>query len=152
MNNLEEVVYKLKKDVFYSTKQFYVTNISSYVLDKNFKTTWSAEKQSAYLKSILIGLPTSKFEILVKDNSTIYLLSGKNRFFAIKQFLDNKIILNDDVYLTELNNILYSQLPNSLKREFLLNLENLQLTSFSSKTVPILKKIGNKKFSKVSFY
>lgn len=139
----EEALYNLSKDVNYNTYIFNINEMidnskTKIILNDDFKTKWSKKKQSAYLKSVLIGFP-SLFNIMHNPQGNAVLLNGKNRFFAIKQFLDDKIKLNDSVYLPELNGSLFSELPSSTQRKFKQRVENIQLRLYSNRTVPLLK-------------
>ncbi len=134
-----DAISNLQAEVSYDKSMLYLDGLDSFLIDDNFKTTWSNKKQSAYLKYVMIGLPSS-FEIIRKDNNKVAILNGKNRFFAIKQFLNNKIKLNDKVYLPELNDKLFSELSSSTQSEFKSNVENIRLIVYSIKTVPLLMK------------
>lgn len=102
----------------YYTKDSNVELLSKIDLG-DFKTTWTKEKQSSFIKSLLLKLPTILKTTKHGAKDSIIILNGKNRVFAIKQFLNNDLELCDLNFLVELNGLKYSDLCSSVKRNFI---------------------------------
>lgn len=133
-----------KNNVSYNTGHYFNhSNLDNYVIE--IKPTWSVEKQSVFIKTFLIGFPV-QFKVLERKTKPVnkfYLLEGQEEFFAIKSFLNNKLILNDKILLEKFNNLKYENMPSQIKREFLEKISSIRVIYFSKKTTPLFLKMKN---------
>lgn len=140
-----DVLSKEHSFVSYDTKHFEFCNImklGGVLSDKGFKSKWSKKKKSAFVKSVLLGCPLQNIVCLFRDKiEDSIILDGKNRVFALFEFYNNDLKLNDDTILLEFNGLYYNDLSSYVKRTFIKNCE-MRVIALSAKTVPLVKKLG----------
>ena len=80
---------------------------------------WTEAKQSKFIESILIGVPLRTI-VLRDEESTARLevVDGKQRLFAIANFIGNTLALADLSILKELNGLTFQGLPRSRRLRF----------------------------------
>lgn len=140
MKNYEILIEDyLNSEVSYSTGNYFtVENISLFKPTK--KQTWSIEKQSIFIKSLLVGVPSHFYVILrkKKPNNEFYILKGSEEFLAIKDFLENNLALNDDVLLKNFNGLKYGDMPSQIKRLFLEVFKDIRTILFSKNSSTLI--------------
>lgn len=121
-NNIET----LRKEVKFSTIDFPVETILSYLEKGRFfipsyqrEYVWDEERKSRFIESILMGLPIP-FMFLYRERSTgkLEIVDGAQRIQALKEYNDNKLILNKLDKLTSLNTTKFDVLPEKYKEIF----------------------------------
>ncbi len=121
---------KEKKIVDYDTKEYpvevlvqkYNLGIENeenelFVPDYQRDFVWTEKRQSKFIESVLLGLPTPY--IFVADNEgRIEIVDGSQRIRTLFAFCSNDLILTDLEKLTEFNNFRYKDLPLKEQRRF----------------------------------
>lgn len=79
---------------------------------------WEKKYQSRLIESILIKLPIPSFYFDVSDDNNWLIIDGLQRISAIKNFIENKLPLQDLEYLKDLNEKTYNQLPRAYQLNF----------------------------------
>lgn len=135
--NQEELLHEAQSNIGYNTKELSINSIDNIELS-NFKPNWSLEQQSSFIKRLLLGLPTQLSITTRNKYNQIIVLDGKNRVYAIQQFLTNQLTLCDDNFLVEFNGLMFSDLSAHIKRKILE--KTIRVIDFSNKTLPYVAK------------
>lgn len=104
---------------------------------------WPADKQSALIESIFLGIPVPSLFMATNPDGTWELIDGVQRLSSMIHFAGSdiglqKIGLPDSLKLTRLdkltalNNKIFSELPNTVQLEFLL--KPIKITTLSDKS------------------
>ena len=101
----------------WDTKMFSVELLKDVDLG-GFNPTWDKSRQSSFIKSLLMKMPTS-IKTTKQGDGSIVIIDGRNRVFAIQQFLSNNLDFCDDVFMSGLNGLKYNGLSTSTKRGLL---------------------------------
>lgn len=138
----EEVLYENGKDieivtpfdprqVDIDTKPMVLSNIVERLkygeieLNPDFQRNpdlWGAKKQSRLIESLLIRIPLPTFYFDMPDEDKLIVVDGVQRLSAIKNFMasdirdSNKLRLQGLEYLSELEGMIFEELPENLKR------------------------------------
>ncbi len=79
---------------------------------------WGEEKMSRLIESILLKIPLPILYFDVSNPNYWNSINGIQILYAIEDFIDGKLKLNNMEILTNLNGLDYSNLPNNYKRIF----------------------------------
>lgn len=79
---------------------------------------WDATRQSAFIESLLIGLPPTYIFVAGSKGGRLELIDGLQRLNTLEAFLTNQLILNHLKTLTLLNGFRFKDLPLSRQRRF----------------------------------
>lgn len=133
----EEQIREKKRDVDYETKEYpvevivskYITNLDNdanelFVPDYQRELTWSDERQSKFVESVLIGLPIPY--LFVADvhgededkDARLEIVDGSQRIRTLARFLANELRLTGLEKLSSLNGFYYSDLLPGRQRRF----------------------------------
>jgi hypothetical protein len=79
---------------------------------------WNENQQSAFIESVLIGLPMPYIFVAESKGGRFELIDGLQRLKTIEAFLTNQLILNGLKKVTLLNGFKFQDLPLSRQRRF----------------------------------
>jgi hypothetical protein len=127
--SIEILVHKFKKHQIY-------------VPEERKALTWSLEKQTQWIESIIWGIPMpALFVVDVAKQSDkggkLEMIDGVQRLQTLRLFLDNQLILNGLHLLTELNGKSYTDLATTRRRRFLDTA--MKVIVYSQKTTPEIR-------------
>ena len=77
---------------------------------------WNIEKMSQFIESILLKIPMPVFYFDVSNPYVWLSINGLQKLVAIKNFMENGLVLNNMEVLTHLNGRNYTYLENNYKR------------------------------------
>lgn len=107
---------------------------------KNHKPKLSTVQQSAFIKSLLLDTPYF-LHYLEDTKGNMIILDGKDYIYTIIEFVQNRLIINDDSgVLAELNGVDYKELHVNHKRELLQ--KSIRFIKYASSSIPDLFKLG----------
>lgn len=114
------------------------------------KYVWDDEKASYFIESILLGTEIPPI-VLFDDGKKNEVIDGRQRYETIKRFLENKLQLdiNGLKSLTSLEDMYYSDLPETLKASF--NNTKIRILQFSIVNEPSLTPEQEDKIKKEIF-
>lgn len=103
-----------------------------------YSNPWSVNAKSAFIESILVGMPTEN--ILCEENyyGELFVLDGVQRLMCLSDFFENKFKLQGLKLVTSLEGFYYSDLPYGQSSIFQ-NRAEIELTVISYDTDSILK-------------
>lgn len=100
------------------------------ILDPDFQRTagiWKETAQSRLIESILLRIPLPAFYMDASDDERWIVIDGLQRLSTLKRFLlDDELELDNLEFLSDYNNMKYSQLPRNLQRR----IKETQLTLY----------------------
>ena len=149
--NITEQLNDQKRRVDFNTYDISVKELISMVTEgivdiapeyqRQFR--WSVDKQSALLESIFLGIPVPSLFMATNRDGTWELIDGVQRLssmihFAGSEIVREKIGINDELKLikleklTSLNGKRFSDLPSTVKLDFLL--KPIKITTLSDKS------------------
>lgn len=103
-----------------------------------YTKSWTNAVKSAFIESILVGMPTA--DILCEENhyGELFVLDGVQRLMSLQEFFNDEFKLQGLKLLTSLEGFSHSELPYAQASVFQ-NRTELALTIISYDTDPILK-------------
>lgn len=109
-------------DIFVENKPFSLRQIVDLINSQDIELTpdfqrnfiWDRTRQSKLIESILLGLPLPSIYLSQYEDGRLTVVDGLQRLHTIKNFLENKLILNNLEYLENCNGKKYSQLEGIL--------------------------------------
>lgn len=149
--NINEQLSDQKRRVDFNTYDISVKELISMVAEsiidiapeyqRQFR--WPADKQSALIESIFLGIPVPSLFMATNPDGTWELIDGVQRLSSMIHFAGSeigreKIGLTDELKLTKLeklttlNNKVFSELPSTVQLEFLL--KPIKITTLSDKS------------------
>ncbi|TMV49555.1 DUF262 domain-containing protein [Paenibacillus mesophilus] len=151
MSNLTNQLNEQKLKVDFDSYDFSVKEIINMVTEgiidiapefqRQFR--WDPERQSALVESIFLGIPIPNLFMATNPDGTWEVIDGVQRISSIIHFAGekealSKINLKEPLKITglekvtELNNLTFNELPNTLKLNFLL--KPLKITTLNDKS------------------
>jgi Protein of unknown function DUF262 len=126
----DEQIQEKKKQVDYDVREFSIEILVHKFKKKNICVppyrpafTWSTEKQSKFIESVILGIPMAP--LLVVDvakpgdkGGKWEIIDGVQRVHTLAQFMDNQLILNGLELLPLLNGKSIEDLSGSRRRRF----------------------------------
>jgi hypothetical protein len=127
--SIEILVHKFKKHQIY-------------VPEERKTLTWTLEKQTQWIESIIWGIPMpALFVVDVAKQSDkggkLEIIDGAQRLLTLTLFLENQLILNGLHLLTELNGKSYADIVTTRRRRFLDT--TMKVIVYSKKTTPEIR-------------
>lgn len=145
---LEEQIRKERTEVDYDTREFTIEYIVDkycegidddenefFVPDYQREFVWDETRQSKYIESIFLGLPTPLIFLCQNDNKDyrFEIVDGSQRIRTLAAFVNSELVLSGLEKITYLNDLTFSDVPKSRKRHFLnLPLRTIVLTDKST--------------------
>lgn len=127
---LEEQITEKRKSVDFDTREFtieflvkkYLDNIEIdendiFVPDYQREFVWDDERQSKLIESIVLGLPIPIIFLAEVENGRIEIVDGSQRIRTIAAFVSNELRIVGLEALTEMNGLVFEDLPLSRKRK-----------------------------------
>ena len=118
---IEEEIYKAENSMKYDTVDWKIDNLPEILNKTELNTSsnkWTLEKQSAYIESLIIGMPMISSLVVSQDSyDRIIILEGNQRIIAINDYM-NGLILKGLTRVSELNGTTFSELSSSRQRKF----------------------------------
>lgn len=131
MNNLEEQILELQKEVAYDSKDYpidvvvnkYIKDIDIdeneiYVPDYQRDFVWSEKRQSRLIESIVLGLPVPPIFLAENQNGRQEIVDGSQRIRTLYAFINGDLKLVGLKKVTTLNGIKFDDLDISRRRKF----------------------------------
>jgi len=127
---LEEQITEKRKTVDFDTREFtteflvkkYLQNIETdendiFVPDYQREFVWDDERQSKLIESLVLGLPIPIIFLAEVENGRIEIVDGSQRIRTIAAFVNNELRIVGLETLTEMNDLMFEDLPLSRKRK-----------------------------------
>jgi hypothetical protein len=76
---------------------------------------WHIDKQSALIESFILNVPVPPIYLSEDDFGVYSVIDGKQRITSIKNYLNNEFRLRDLQKFTDLNGLLFSELPQKIQ-------------------------------------
>lgn len=86
---------------------------------RSIESEWSRDRRSAFIESILMGLPVAPIVCNAGFNGDITLYDGRNRIYALESFILNGFKLKNLKVLTTYNGLFFKELPPYIKSHIL---------------------------------
>jgi len=110
----------------YDTKEYPVEVIvSKYDKDEIFvphyqrNFVWDANRKSRFIESVFLGVPIMPLLVSMSgEEAELEIIDGSQRIRTLVDYMKDRLKLKGLKKLTNLNNTLYSQLPNTVKNKF----------------------------------
>jgi hypothetical protein len=80
------------------------------------RLVWDDPRRSRFIESLLLNVPIPPVFLYEKDLSRYEVMDGQQRLNSVVDFYENKFALRDLEIWSDLNGLLYEQLPETLKR------------------------------------
>ena len=95
-----------------------MVNSDDYVLNPEFQRRhrWDATRKSKLIESFIMNVPIPPIFLYEREYSVYEVMDGLQRLTAISQFYEDKFALQDLAEWKELNGLIYSQLPEQIKK------------------------------------
>ncbi|MDR1395771.1 MAG: DUF262 domain-containing protein, partial [Deltaproteobacteria bacterium] len=97
---------------------------------RNF--VWDKTRKCRFIESILLGYPIPIMFFSDNDDGRCDIVDGAQRTSALEEFLGSDLVLTDLKKLTELNGLIFEQLPLPIQRKF--NKTTLRIISLEEGT------------------
>lgn len=130
LNKLEDQITEEKKTVDFDTREFtieflvekYKNNLEKgendiFVPEYQREFVWSQERQSKLIESITLGLPIPLIFLAEDQAGRLEIVDGSQRIRTLAAFLTGELKLEGLEKLTEMNGIVFDDLPASRKRK-----------------------------------
>jgi len=127
---IEKQIEQQKKSVDYDTREFtieilvekYLKNVEDdkneiFVPDYQREFTWDEKRQSKFIESIILGLPVPLMFLAENQEGRMEIVDGSQRIRTLAAFLKDELQLSGLLKLTNLNQMKFSQLPQSRQRK-----------------------------------
>lgn len=127
---LEKQILDEKRTVDYDTKDYTVELVIKKYLEKldeeeneiyvpeyQREFVWDESRQSRLIESLILGLPIPSIFLAEGKDGRLEIVDGSQRLRTIAAFLSDELILIELERLTHLNNLKFSDLPESRKRK-----------------------------------
>jgi hypothetical protein len=127
---LEEQITEKRKTVDFDTREFtieflvkkFLENIQSdendiFVPDYQREFVWDEDRQSKLIESIVLGLPIPIIFLAEVENGRLEIVDGSQRIRTISAFINNDLRITGLETLTEMNDLIFDDLPLSRKRK-----------------------------------
>ncbi|QWT40482.1 DUF262 domain-containing protein [Dickeya dadantii] len=150
MNEVEEQIKELKKEVSYDTRDFTIEIIVQkynkdldkeqneiFVPDYQRDFVWDEERQSKMIESIMLGLPIPSIFVAEDEKGRLEIVDGSQRIRTLSAFLREELTLEGLNKITALNTKTFSDLDESRKRKF--NNTAISMIVLSEETSPEMR-------------
>ncbi|WP_210453571.1 DUF262 domain-containing protein [Pantoea ananatis] len=150
MNEVEEQIKDLKKEVSYDTRDFTIEIIVQkynkdldkeqneiFVPDYQRDFVWDEERQSKMIESIMLGLPIPSIFVAEDEKGRLEIVDGSQRIRTLSAFLREELVLEGLEKITALNTKKFSDLEESRKRKF--NNTAISMIVLSEETSPEMR-------------
>ena len=127
---IEKQILEKRKTVDFDTKEFtieflvkkYLDDIDTeeneiFVPEYQRDFVWDEVRQSRLIESIILGLPIPIVFMAEDTNGRLEIVDGSQRIRTLAAFLSNDLVLTKLEKLTELNDLSFSNLPNSRQKK-----------------------------------
>lgn len=121
----EKEIRQYQKEMRYDSRDFPIETIVSRYKSGNFfvpdyqrEFIWNEIDQSAFIESVLMGLPMSMMFLAEDDDSTFEIVDGVQRIRTLEKFVADDLELIDLRKLTSLNRFKFSDLPEPQRNKF----------------------------------
>jgi hypothetical protein len=140
----DEQIQEKKKQVDYDVREFSIEILVHKFKKKNIYVppyrpdfTWSLEKQSQFIESVILGIPIAPLFVVDVANpgdkgGKWEIIDGIQRVHTLTRFSENQLILNGLEMLTMLNGKKMEEMSGARQRRFLIT--TLRLIVFSKKS------------------
>lgn len=131
LKRLETQILEEKKSISYDTREFTIEFLVKKFLEKSEVDesdifvpdyqrdfVWDLERQSKFIESITLDLPIPIIFLAEDDNGRLEIVDGSQRIRTLAAFVSGELKLEGLEKLTEMNGILFEDLPASRKRKF----------------------------------
>lgn len=150
MNEVEDQIKELKKEVSYDTRDFTIEIIVQkynkdlekemneiFVPDYQCDFVWDEERQSKMIESIMLGLPIPSIFVAEDEKGRLEIVDGSQRIRTLSAFIREELILEGLEKITALNTKKFSDLDESRKRKF--NNTAISMIVLSEETSPEMR-------------
>ena len=127
---IESQIQEQKKTVDFDTREFtieilvqkYLEDVEKdenelFVPEYQREFVWDDVRQSRLIESITLGLPIPIIFVAENEAGRLEIVDGSQRIRTLAAFMTNELQLTDLEKLTEMNGILYKELPTSRQRK-----------------------------------
>jgi Protein of unknown function DUF262 len=118
-------IRQIQKEIHFDTRDFPVETIVSRFKNNKFlappyqrEFIWNDEDQSAFVESVLMGLPIPVMFLAADDGGTFEIVDGLQRIQTLVDFVSDILRLCELKKLSTLNGFRFSSLPESQQERF----------------------------------
>ena len=125
LDAIEKQIVKNQNNIDYDTKEYTVELLVEKFKKREFfvpqyqrKFIWNNKRQSRFIESVLLGLPTPYMFMADNQDGRLEIVDGAQRMYTLDAFLDGKLTLKDLEILTVLNQLKFDDIPLPQQRKF----------------------------------
>lgn len=124
--NLDEILRNNQRKIRYDLRSYSIETISEKFWREDFYIpkyqrgfVWDKNRQSIFIESVLIGLPSTTLFCAENDDGRLEIIDGVQRIFTISEYVSGNLKLKGLETTVELNGTSFFDLSNGQKTKFL---------------------------------